>query len=161
MSSIEVTLANFIHLFAFCFAIHRILLKDFQVLLLEDPIASLIRSYFAGKSFILHELLSRLLHLSIDQGPFEFGTTRDALGTTPEGGILLGPERPRTYEDLSDTEKKRYDADVRATSIVLQGLPKDIYKLINHRKTQLKVDEYPNCHQNRSRMLSTYPLTSK
>ncbi|GKA82907.1 hypothetical protein Tco_0789655 [Tanacetum coccineum] len=39
---------------------------------------------------------------------------------------------PRTYEDLSDTEKKRYDADVRATNIVLQGLPKDIYKLINH-----------------------------
>ncbi|GJW58481.1 hypothetical protein Tco_0105212 [Tanacetum coccineum] len=43
-----------------------------------------------------------------------------------------GPERPRTYERLSDTEKKRYDADVCATNIVLQGLPKDIYKLINH-----------------------------
>ncbi|GKC38793.1 hypothetical protein Tco_1051177 [Tanacetum coccineum] len=70
--------------------------------------------------------------VSIDQGPFELGTTRDTLGTTPEGGVLLGPERPRTYEDLSDTEKKRYDADVRATNIVLQGLPKDIYKLINH-----------------------------
>ncbi|GKF31947.1 hypothetical protein Tco_0101745 [Tanacetum coccineum] len=69
---------------------------------------------------------------SIDQGPFELRTTRDALGTTPEGGVLLGPERPWTYEDLSDTEKKRYDADVRATNIVLQGLLKDIYKLINH-----------------------------
>ncbi|GJY47381.1 hypothetical protein Tco_0436444, partial [Tanacetum coccineum] len=69
---------------------------------------------------------------SIDQGPFELGTTRNTLGTTPEGGVLLGPERPRTYEDLSDTEKKRYNADVRATNIVLQGLPKDIYKLINH-----------------------------
>ncbi|GKD59462.1 hypothetical protein Tco_1296971, partial [Tanacetum coccineum] len=68
----------------------------------------------------------------IDQGPFELGTTRDTLRTTPEGGILLGPERPHTYEDLSDTEKKRYDADVRATNIVLQGLPKDIYKLINY-----------------------------
>ncbi|GJS00447.1 hypothetical protein Tco_0316955, partial [Tanacetum coccineum] len=64
---------------------------------------------------------------SIEQGPFELGTTRDALGTTPEGGVLLGPERPRTYEDLSDTEKKRYDADVRATNIVLQGLPKKRY----------------------------------
>ncbi|GKF54823.1 hypothetical protein Tco_0165163 [Tanacetum coccineum] len=62
----------------------------------------------------------------------ELGTTRDTLRTTPEGGVLLGPERPRTYEDLSDTEKKRYNADVRATNIVLQGLPKDIYKLINH-----------------------------
>ncbi|GKA12983.1 hypothetical protein Tco_0692529, partial [Tanacetum coccineum] len=64
--------------------------------------------------------------------PFELGTTRDALGTTPKGGVLLRPERPHTYEDLSDTKKKRYDADVRATNIVLQGLPKDIYKLINH-----------------------------
>ncbi|GJR79760.1 retrovirus-related pol polyprotein from transposon TNT 1-94 [Tanacetum coccineum] len=43
---------------------------------------------------------------SIDQGPFELGTTRNTLGTTLEGGVLLGPERPR--------------------------LPKDIYKLINH-----------------------------
>ncbi|GKC18753.1 hypothetical protein Tco_1020903, partial [Tanacetum coccineum] len=59
-------------------------------------------------------------------------TTRNTLGTNPEGGVLLGPKRPRTYEDLSDTKKKRYDADVRATNIVLQGLPKDIYKLINH-----------------------------
>ncbi|GKB53326.1 hypothetical protein Tco_0904079 [Tanacetum coccineum] len=67
-----------------------------------------------------------------DDGPFELGTTRNTLGTTPEVGVLLGPERPRTYEDLSDTEKKRYDADVRATNIVLQGLPKDIYKLINY-----------------------------
>ncbi|GKA28932.1 hypothetical protein Tco_0715177 [Tanacetum coccineum] len=69
---------------------------------------------------------------SIDQGPFELRTTRNTLGTTPEGGVLLGPERPRIYEDLSDMEKKRYDADVRATNIVLQGLPKDIYKLINY-----------------------------
>ncbi|GJU98019.1 retrovirus-related pol polyprotein from transposon TNT 1-94 [Tanacetum coccineum] len=85
-----------------------------------------IRLYYRGKENGLQILQS------IDQGPFELGTTRDALGTTPEGGVLLGPERPRTYEDLSDTEKKRYDADVRATNIVLQGLPKDIYKLINH-----------------------------
>ncbi|GJW51527.1 hypothetical protein Tco_0092878 [Tanacetum coccineum] len=69
---------------------------------------------------------------SINQGLFELGTTRDALRTTLEGGVLLGLERPCTYEDLSDTEKKQYDADVRATNIVLQGLPKDIYKLINH-----------------------------
>ncbi|GJV20297.1 hypothetical protein Tco_1369317 [Tanacetum coccineum] len=55
---------------------------------------------------------------TIDQGPFELATTRDALETTPEGGVLLGPERPRTYEDLSDTKKKQYYADVRATNIV-------------------------------------------
>ncbi|GKD85793.1 hypothetical protein Tco_1356947 [Tanacetum coccineum] len=69
---------------------------------------------------------------SIDQGPFELGTTRDTLRNTSEGGVILGPESPRTYDDLDDNEKKRFYADVRATNIVLQGLPKDIYKLINH-----------------------------
>ncbi|GJU92771.1 retrovirus-related pol polyprotein from transposon TNT 1-94 [Tanacetum coccineum] len=47
-------------------------------------------------------------------------------------GVLLGPERPRTYDDLNDNDKKRFDVDVGATNIVLPGLPKDIYKLINH-----------------------------
>nr|GEY23279.1 retrovirus-related Pol polyprotein from transposon TNT 1-94 [Tanacetum cinerariifolium] len=39
---------------------------------------------------------------------------------------------PRTYDNLNDNEKKRFDDDDRATNIVLQGLPKDIYNLINH-----------------------------
>ncbi|GJY66638.1 hypothetical protein Tco_0468876 [Tanacetum coccineum] len=43
---------------------------------------------------------------SIDHGPFELGTTRDTLGTTPEGGVLLGPERPHTYDDLNGNDKK-------------------------------------------------------
>ncbi|GJZ38202.1 hypothetical protein Tco_0584393 [Tanacetum coccineum] len=48
-----------------------------------------------------------LIHQSrLISDPFEPETTRNTLGTTPEGGVLLGPERPR--------------------------LPKDIYKLINH-----------------------------
>ncbi|GJU29809.1 hypothetical protein Tco_1173398 [Tanacetum coccineum] len=50
---------------------------------------------------------------SIDQGPFELGTTRDTLGTTPKGGVLLGLEIPRTYEgSLGETEKKMYDAEL-------------------------------------------------
>ncbi|GJU56108.1 hypothetical protein Tco_1229822 [Tanacetum coccineum] len=85
-----------------------------------------IRLYCRGKENGVYILQS------IDQGPFQLGVTRDTLGTTPEGGVLLGPERARTYDDLNDNEKKRFDADVRATNIVLQGLPKDIYKLINH-----------------------------
>ncbi|GKG37971.1 hypothetical protein Tco_0457194, partial [Tanacetum coccineum] len=61
------------------------------------------------------------LHIlqSIDQGPFELGYTRNTLGTTSEGGVLLRLERPHTYDDLSDNEKKRYDADVCETNIVL------------------------------------------
>ncbi|GJU08237.1 retrovirus-related pol polyprotein from transposon TNT 1-94 [Tanacetum coccineum] len=64
-----------------------------------------IRLYCRGKENGL------LILQSIDQGPFELGTTRNTLGTTLRGAN---------------------DADVHATNIVLQGLPKDIYKLINH-----------------------------
>ncbi|GKD99639.1 hypothetical protein Tco_1387623 [Tanacetum coccineum] len=41
-------------------------------------------------------------------------------------------ERARVYSDLSPEDKDRYNADIRATNILLQGLPKDIYTLINH-----------------------------
>nr|GEX02693.1 hypothetical protein [Tanacetum cinerariifolium] len=44
----------------------------------------------------------------------------------------LGPERPRVYSDLSPKEKDQYNADIRATNILLHGLPKDIYTLMNH-----------------------------
>nr|GEY28503.1 hypothetical protein [Tanacetum cinerariifolium] len=37
-----------------------------------------------------------------------------------------------TYDIGSPTYKERYNADIRATNILLQGLPKDIYTLINH-----------------------------
>ncbi|GJZ76599.1 putative ribonuclease H-like domain-containing protein [Tanacetum coccineum] len=122
---------------AFCFktslrfasSYHCVLLQHHCVFVSRLPFAFCLKDHIAWerKNGIYKHSMQILQ--SIDQGPFELGTTRDALGTTPEGGVLLGPERPRTYEDLSDTEKKRYDADVRATNIVLQGLPKDIYKL--------------------------------
>nr|GFA01644.1 hypothetical protein [Tanacetum cinerariifolium] len=42
------------------------------------------------------------------------------------------PKRSRVYSDLTPEEKDRYNADIWATNILLQGLPKDIYTLINH-----------------------------
>ncbi|GKA09015.1 hypothetical protein Tco_0688346 [Tanacetum coccineum] len=69
---------------------------------------------------------------SIDEGPFQMGTTRVIVAEGTEGSLNLGPERPRVYSDLSQDEKDRYNADIRATNIILQGLPKDIYSLINH-----------------------------
>ena len=68
---------------------------------------------------------------SIDEGPFQMGTTRDTISTAEDGSVILGIDRPRTYRDLNEDEKKRYDADIRASNIVIQGLPKDVYKLIN------------------------------
>nr|GFC05247.1 integrase, catalytic region, zinc finger, CCHC-type, peptidase aspartic, catalytic [Tanacetum cinerariifolium] len=60
------------------------------------------------------------------------GTVREPLAESTEGAPHLGLERPRVYSDLSPEEKDQYNADIRATNILLQGLPKDIYTLINH-----------------------------
>nr|GEW46534.1 hypothetical protein [Tanacetum cinerariifolium] len=69
---------------------------------------------------------------SIDEGPYQMGTVRETLAESTEGAPQLGLERPRVYSDQTSEEKDRYNADIRATNILLQGLPKDIYTLINH-----------------------------
>ncbi|GJX12476.1 retrovirus-related pol polyprotein from transposon TNT 1-94 [Tanacetum coccineum] len=66
---------------------------------------------------------------SIDEGPFKMGKFRKTL---PEGALHLGPERDRVVADLTPAELERYKVYIRATNILLQGLPKDIYTLINH-----------------------------
>ncbi|GJT10107.1 hypothetical protein Tco_0857149 [Tanacetum coccineum] len=69
---------------------------------------------------------------SIDEGPFQIGTFRETLAEENEGALHLGPERARVYSDLSPEDKDRYNVDIREMNILLQGLPKDIYTLINH-----------------------------
>ncbi|GJX96375.1 hypothetical protein Tco_0352173 [Tanacetum coccineum] len=69
---------------------------------------------------------------SITKGPFQMGTFIQTPAEETEGALQLGPERARVFTDLSAEEKERYKADIRATNILLQGIPKDIYTLINH-----------------------------
>nr|GEX17666.1 hypothetical protein [Tanacetum cinerariifolium] len=69
---------------------------------------------------------------SIDEGPYKIGTFRETLVESTKGTPQFGPERPRVYSDLTSEERDRYNADIRAINILLQGLPKDIYTLINH-----------------------------
>nr|GFA36302.1 uncharacterized mitochondrial protein AtMg00810-like [Tanacetum cinerariifolium] len=85
-----------------------------------------IRLYYQGKENGVNILKS------IDEGPFRMRTLRETLSKGTKGALHLGPERPRVYSDLTSEEKERYNADIRATNILLQGLPKDIYSLINH-----------------------------
>nr|GEX18595.1 hypothetical protein [Tanacetum cinerariifolium] len=40
----------------------------------------------------------------------------------------------KKYKELSATEKLQADCDLKATNIILQGLPSDVYSLINHHK---------------------------
>nr|GEU87981.1 hypothetical protein [Tanacetum cinerariifolium] len=70
--------------------------------------------------------------VNIDEGPFRMETLRETLNEGTKGALHLRPKRPRVYSDLTSEEKERYNADIRATNILLQGLPKDIYSLINH-----------------------------
>ncbi|GKD64108.1 hypothetical protein Tco_1306216 [Tanacetum coccineum] len=85
-----------------------------------------IRLYCRGKENRVNILKS------IDEGPFQLGTFRATLAEGNEGAMHLGPELPRVYTNLSPEEKDRYNTDIRATNILLQGLPKDIYTLISH-----------------------------
>ncbi|GKF32361.1 hypothetical protein Tco_0102159, partial [Tanacetum coccineum] len=40
--------------------------------------------------------------------------------------------RQRTLDDLTDKEKIREAFNIRATNILLQGLPPDVYTFVNH-----------------------------
>nr|GFA07011.1 hypothetical protein [Tanacetum cinerariifolium] len=80
-----------------------------------------IRLYCRGKDNGVNMLKS------IDEGPYKLGTFRETLSESTEGTPKFGPE-----SDLNSKERDRYNADIRATNILLQGLPKDVYTLINH-----------------------------
>ncbi|GKB56532.1 hypothetical protein Tco_0912718 [Tanacetum coccineum] len=62
-------------------------------------------------------------------GPIKMGKFRETLA---EGALHIGLERNRVFADLTPEEKEQYKADICATNILFQGLPKDIYTLINH-----------------------------
>ncbi|GJS68147.1 hypothetical protein Tco_0682712 [Tanacetum coccineum] len=78
---------------------------------------------------IVRKIYGENILKSIDEGPFQMGKFREILD---EGALHLGPERDRVFVDLTPEEKDRYKANIRATNILLQGLPKDIYTHINH-----------------------------
>nr|GEY57963.1 uncharacterized mitochondrial protein AtMg00810-like [Tanacetum cinerariifolium] len=69
---------------------------------------------------------------SIVEGPYQMGTWTVTLAGGVEGALQLGPEQDRVFSDLTQEEKDMYKADIRAINILLQGLSKDIYALINH-----------------------------
>ncbi|GJX20037.1 hypothetical protein Tco_0222714 [Tanacetum coccineum] len=66
-----------------------------------------IRMYCRGKENGVNILKA------IDEVPFQMGTISDTLAEGTE-------------------DKDRYNADIHATNFLLQGLPKDVYTLINH-----------------------------
>nr|GEX11811.1 hypothetical protein [Tanacetum cinerariifolium] len=64
----------------------------------------------------------KLLVNLIINGPFQYGTIVE-----PGNESTLATVRERTYNDLTNEEKIRESVDIKATNIVLQRLPQDIY----------------------------------
>ncbi|GKB36918.1 hypothetical protein Tco_0881860, partial [Tanacetum coccineum] len=50
--------------------------------------------------------------------------------TIEENGVT----RTKKYVELSVAKKIQDDCDIKATNIILQGLPADIYSLVNHHR---------------------------
>nr|GEW68166.1 hypothetical protein [Tanacetum cinerariifolium] len=50
--------------------------------------------------------------------------------TVEESGVII----TKKYAELSATEQIQADCDMKATNIILQGLPTDIYSLVNHHR---------------------------
>ncbi|GJU71687.1 integrase, catalytic region, zinc finger, CCHC-type containing protein [Tanacetum coccineum] len=65
----------------------------------------------------------RIILESVEHGPLIWPTVE-------ENGVT----RTKKYAELSAAEKIQVDCDMKATNIILQGLPADIYSLVNHHR---------------------------
>ncbi|GKB78384.1 hypothetical protein Tco_0945279 [Tanacetum coccineum] len=71
----------------------------------------------------------RMILDSVQNGPLVWPTITEEDGTT----------RKKTYAELSASEKLQADCDCKATNIVLQGLPPDVYAIVNHHKVAKEI----------------------
>ncbi|GJZ86904.1 hypothetical protein Tco_0658514 [Tanacetum coccineum] len=71
----------------------------------------------------------RMILDSDQNGPLVWPTIIEENGTT----------RKKNYEELSVTKKLQADCDLKATNIVLQGLPPNVYAIVNHHKVAKEI----------------------
>nr|GEW95165.1 retrovirus-related Pol polyprotein from transposon TNT 1-94 [Tanacetum cinerariifolium] len=94
-------------------------LTDFQLLVLMDDLSS---------NDILKDDVDRIQHgrtilKSVEQGPLLWPTVEED-----------GMRRLKKYFELSAAEAIQADCDVKATNIILQGLPPEVYALVSTHK---------------------------
>ncbi|GKA21784.1 hypothetical protein Tco_0707746 [Tanacetum coccineum] len=81
--------------------------------------------YYSCKSrmelYMQNREYGRMIFKSVENGPLIYPTFE-------ENGVI----RTKIYVELSDAKKIQADYDMKATNIILQGLPADIYSLVNH-----------------------------
>nr|GEY93125.1 hypothetical protein [Tanacetum cinerariifolium] len=90
--------------------------------MLDKPMYESWKSHM--KLYIQGKDHGRIILNSVEKGPLVWPIVEQANGTV----------RLKTYEELSDKEKLQADCDLKATNIVIQGLPPDVYALVNHHK---------------------------
>ncbi|GJZ15190.1 hypothetical protein Tco_0056592 [Tanacetum coccineum] len=94
--------------------------------------ASCMLLYIKGKE------QGKLLVDSVLNGPFQYVTIVEPRNETTPATI-----RPQTYTDLTDEENICESVDIKAKNIVLQGLPQDIYNLVNHNEDAKQISQHP------------------
>ncbi|GJW86126.1 hypothetical protein Tco_0161466 [Tanacetum coccineum] len=81
--------------------------------------------------YMMNRQHGRMILESVENGPLIWPTIE-------ENGVT----RPKKYSELSATEAIQADRDIKATNIILQGLPPEVYALIRLLQFQPQVSPY-------------------
>ncbi|GJS78808.1 retrovirus-related pol polyprotein from transposon TNT 1-94 [Tanacetum coccineum] len=73
--------------------------------------------------YMMNRQHGRMILESVENGPLIWPTIE-------ENGVT----RPKKYYELSATEAIQADCDIKATNIILQGLPPEVYALVSNHK---------------------------
>ncbi|GJU87604.1 hypothetical protein Tco_1295150 [Tanacetum coccineum] len=73
--------------------------------------------------YMLNRQNGRMILKSVESGPLIWPSI-----------VENGVTRPKKYSELSATEALQADCDIKATNIILQGLPPEVYALVSNHK---------------------------
>nr|GEV40664.1 hypothetical protein [Tanacetum cinerariifolium] len=91
---------------------------------------SLYDSWKSGmESYIENQENGRMILNSPENGPLIWPSVVEEDGTT----------RIKKYKELYVFEKIQADCDLKATNIILQGLPQDVHAIVNHHKVAKQI----------------------
>nr|GEV85640.1 hypothetical protein [Tanacetum cinerariifolium] len=77
--------------------------------------------------YMMNKQHGRMIIESIKNGPLVWPSIEENRVT-----------RPKKYSELSATEAIQADCDVKATNIILEGLPPEVYALVSNHKVENK-----------------------
>ncbi|GKB77017.1 integrase, catalytic region, zinc finger, CCHC-type containing protein [Tanacetum coccineum] len=95
--------------------------------------------------YMLNRQHGRMILESVENGPLIWPSIE-------ENGVT----RPKRYSELSPTEAIQADCDIKATNIILQGLPPEVYALSPQYGSPYQSQQY-STHQSLTPFLITYP----